>query len=56
MSHVIFANTGGPESGLIDSDGHIAVSNAGLALLESDLSHGPGAGSEIGDALREDCG
>jgi len=38
---------------LVDSGGDIAVSKAGLALLESELSHGSSALSETAETLRE---
>lgn len=52
MIDVIPANTDALETWLIDSGGQIAVSNAGLALLERELSPGSSERSGTVEALR----
>jgi hypothetical protein len=53
MIDVIPASPDALDTWLVDSGGHIAVSNAGLTLLEPELSPGPSELSEMTGPLRE---
>lgn len=53
MIDIIHPKPDALETWLVDSGGHIAVPNAGLALLETELWPGSSAPGEAADVLRE---
>jgi hypothetical protein len=53
MIAVIPASPDALETWLVDADGHVAVSNEGLALLSNELSPGSGESGGAAEVLRE---